>query len=53
MSVFVHAFVWRLWKGLIPQGVGYKLVCDRNLYFGLGPIPIAKPKLAYTFGPIP
>ena len=29
------------------------LVYDRNHYFGLGPIPIVKPKLADTFGTIP
>ena len=30
----------------------FVVVYVRNHYFGLGPIPIPKPKLADTFGPI-
>ena len=34
----------------LPSHLLYRVVYERNHYFGLGPIPDPKPKLADTFG---
>ena len=46
---FVH-FLEELKKTKIHFDINRPLVYDRNRYFGLGPIPNTKPRLADTFG---
>ena len=46
-KVFQESYALRFHKIVSQYSV---LVYDRNHYFGLGPIPKPKPKLADTFG---